>query len=68
MQLACIFNNLETQEWQDLDKNFIVMQKKLPKKNLPASGENASNQKKKTCSFQSAARQKLAEKGQKSNP
>ena len=31
MQFACIFNNLEAQEWQNLDKISIETQKKLPK-------------------------------------
>ena len=31
MQLACIFDNLETQEWHNQDKIFIEKQKNLPK-------------------------------------
>ena len=31
MQLACIFNNVEAQEWQNLDEIFIETKKNLPK-------------------------------------
>ena len=66
MQLACIFNNLEAQKWQNLDKIFIETQKKLSKISS-VSGKNAYI-KRKSARFQPAARQNLAKKGQKSNP
>ena len=42
MQLACIFNNLEAQEWQKLDE-FQEKRRRNNPEVSPASGENAKN-------------------------
>ena len=65
MQLACIFNNLEAQKWQNLDKIFIETQTNLP--DFFACERQNAWIKSKSARFQPAARQNLAGEGQKFN-